>query len=82
MTPIDFTEKPESLLVKVGAKTLELPMSMNVAQPAVEFVRDVQPVFTRLGCNAGSCHGAADGKNGFNLQSSYKPHFNERNLLL
>ncbi|WP_144058831.1 DUF1549 domain-containing protein [Rhodopirellula sp. SWK7] len=31
------------------------------------FRRDVMPVFFRAGCNAGSCHGAASGKDGFML---------------
>lgn len=35
--------------------------------PPVSFVRDVQPVFSRMGCNQGTCHGAKDGKNGFKL---------------
>lgn len=33
----------------------------------VSYVRDVMPVLGRLGCNAGTCHGAKDGKNGFKL---------------
>ena len=32
-----------------------------------DFIRDVNPVISRLGCNAGTCHGAKDGKNGFKL---------------
>ena len=33
----------------------------------VSFTDEVVPVFTRLGCNAGGCHGKADGQNGFRL---------------
>lgn len=33
----------------------------------VTFERDVQPVLTRTGCNAGACHGKARGQNGFAL---------------
>ena len=33
----------------------------------ISFKLDVMPVFTRAGCNAGSCHGAARGKDGFRL---------------
>ena len=33
----------------------------------VQFRRDVMPVFLRAGCNSGSCHGAARGKDGFRL---------------
>ena len=36
-------------------------------RPDVSFVNDVVPVFSRYGCNAGSCHGAALGKDGFAL---------------
>ena len=32
-----------------------------------DYVRDVMPVLSKLGCNAGTCHGAKDGKNGFKL---------------
>jgi hypothetical protein len=33
----------------------------------ISFVTDVQPVLGKLGCNAGTCHGAQSGKNGFKL---------------
>ena len=41
----------------VGSKT-KLPVS---------FTNDVMPVFSKTGCNAGSCHGSARGKDGFRL---------------
>lgn len=40
----------------------------SVAQPdAPLFTRHVQGVFSRLGCNGGTCHGAVQGQNGFRL---------------
>ncbi len=36
-------------------------------QEPVDFVRDVNPILSRLGCNSGTCHGAQKGKNGFKL---------------
>jgi hypothetical protein len=36
-------------------------------QAPVSFRNDVIPLLTRNGCNAGSCHGAASGKEGFGL---------------
>ncbi|MGH7135596.1 MAG: DUF1549 domain-containing protein, partial [Pirellulales bacterium] len=33
----------------------------------ISFQLDVMPVFMRAGCNTGSCHGAARGKDGFRL---------------
>src|SRR5436190_17522352 len=35
--------------------------------PLVTFEADIQPLFTRLGCNAGACHGKSRGQNGFAL---------------
>jgi hypothetical protein len=35
--------------------------------PKTEFVRDVVPVLTKLGCNAGACHGSLQGRGGFRL---------------
>jgi hypothetical protein len=32
-----------------------------------DFATDIVPIFTRFGCNGGSCHGKADGRNGFHL---------------
>jgi hypothetical protein len=31
------------------------------------FERDIQPILTKAGCNAGACHGKARGQNGFQL---------------
>ncbi len=33
----------------------------------VDFQNDLQPIFTRLGCNSGPCHGKARGQGGFQL---------------
>ena len=47
----------------------------------VDFVHDVAPVLSRLGCNAGTCHGSAQGKNGFKLSlRGYDPLFDVRAL--
>lgn len=35
--------------------------------PKVHFVNDIIPVFSKLGCNSGGCHGRAAGQNGFKL---------------
>ncbi|MFO0960296.1 MAG: DUF1553 domain-containing protein [Isosphaeraceae bacterium] len=39
---------------------------MNERQP-VSFANQVLPVFTKLGCNSGGCHGKQSGQNGFRL---------------
>jgi len=45
--------------------TLEVTQSQTPR--TVGFERDVMPIFTKVGCNTGSCHGAARGKDGFRL---------------
>lgn len=37
------------------------------AAEKVTFLRDVMPILNKVGCTAGTCHGAAKGKNGFKL---------------
>ena len=57
---------------------LELPVKITGQKNPheVNFVRDVMPILARAGCNAGTCHGAAQGKNGFKLSlRGYDPHF-------
>ncbi len=46
-----------------------------------DFIRDVNPVLAQLGCSAGTCHGAKDGKNGFKLSlRGYDPETDLRAL--
>ena len=39
----------------------------TAAASIVDFQNDLQPIFTRLGCNSGPCHGKARGQGGFQL---------------
>ena len=57
------------LVVTYGGHQVELPVSVQSAakEPPLSFRLDVMPVFARAGCNMGSCHGAARGKDGFRL---------------
>ncbi len=44
--------------------------------PAPSFRNDVLPLFTRLGCNQGACHGKNAGQNGFRLSlRGYAPEW-------
>ncbi len=38
-----------------------------VGHPPVDFANDLLPLFSKLGCNSGGCHGKASGQNGFKL---------------
>jgi hypothetical protein len=55
--------------VAVGGQQVLVPAKATgiATEVPVSFVTDVQPVLGKLGCNAGTCHGAQAGKNGFTL---------------
>jgi len=58
-----------TLTVAFGGQSQAIPLKVAQAtvQPPVSFRLDVMPVFMKAGCNTGSCHGAARGKDGFRL---------------
>ena len=57
------------ILVSLAGVSQTVPLSVKdfAEEKPVSFVTDVQPVLGKLGCNAGTCHGAQAGKNGFKL---------------
>ena len=69
--------------ISFGGLTQAVPVVVSGAKGAFEsdFVRDVNPVMTKLGCNQGTCHGAKDGKAGFKLSlRGYDPEYDLRSL--
>src|SRR5262249_39258566 len=53
-----FGDREANLKVTVKNARTVLPLS---------FRNDVMPIFSKAGCNAGTCHGNFNGKNGFRL---------------
>jgi hypothetical protein len=52
------------------------------SEAPVSFSREVEPVLTRAGCNAGACHGAQHGKGGFRLSLfGFDPDFDYREII-
>ncbi len=47
----------------------------------ISFANEIQPMLTKIGCNAGACHGAAAGKNGFKLSLRGYDHPTDYNVL-
>jgi hypothetical protein len=71
------------LVVSAGVQSLAVPVTVSGQKAAYEvsFVRDVMPALSKLGCNAGTCHGSAEGKNGFKLSlRGYDPIVDHRAL--
>jgi hypothetical protein len=57
------------LIVEHAGRAVMAPVAVTKAaeERPVSFRLDVMPIFMRAGCNAGGCHGAARGKDGFRL---------------
>ena len=69
--------------LSVGGKSLEVPITVSGAKGSyhVDFIHDVNPILSKLGCNAGTCHGSLQGKNGFKLSlRGYDPLYDVRAL--
>lgn len=75
------------LTIRLGDLQQQIQMAASGVVPAneddlvgaVDFIRDVNPVLSRMGCNQGTCHGAQKGKNGFRLSlRGYDPVFDLR----
>ncbi len=76
------------LALSVAAGAVGLAAAPPVAQARaagsepVTFLRDVAPILNKVGCTAGTCHGAAKGKNGFKLSlRGYDPQLDYEALL-
>ncbi|NOS70023.1 MAG: DUF1549 domain-containing protein [Verrucomicrobia bacterium] len=71
------------LTVALAGKTAEAPVEIAGLGKGyhADFIRDVSPVIAQLGCSAGTCHGAKEGKNGFKLSlRGYDPETDLRAL--
>jgi hypothetical protein len=58
-----------AVVVSVGDRSVEIPVEVRgmTSGYVPDFLRDVNPILSRLGCNQGACHGADAGRNGFKL---------------
>jgi hypothetical protein len=63
------TDGNTQLDVDYAGLKVTLPVTVKNAKvdPPISFKLDVMPVFMKAGCNVGSCHGSARGKDGFRL---------------
>ena len=79
--PVANGTAPATIHMGQHSATVSITAAAIGDQPTVDFIRDVNPVLSRLGCNQGSCHGAQAGKNGFKLSlRGYDPIYDLRAL--
>lgn len=57
------------IIATYGDKTAKIPLTVSHLGEnlPINFPNQVVPVFTKLGCNSGGCHGKASGQNNFRL---------------
>jgi hypothetical protein len=64
------------LIAKYGDKSVTIPLTVNHVGEnlPINFPNQIVPIFTKLGCNSGGCHGKASGQNGFKISLlGYEP---------
>lgn len=71
------------LVVTAGGHTVKVPVEVKDMTPvATDFIRDVEPILAKVGCNIGTCHGAQQGRKGFKLSlRGYDPVYDYRALV-
>ncbi len=57
------------VIAKADGKQSEIPIKVSgfAQQTPINFKNQIVPIFTKLGCNSGGCHGKSGGQNGFAL---------------
>jgi hypothetical protein len=63
-------------------KDIPVAVAQFAADVPVSFTREVVPVLTKAGCNAGACHGAQHGRGGFKLSLfGFDPAFDHAQIV-
>ncbi len=57
------------IIAQYGDKLARVPVSVQAVDVnlPINFANQIVPIFTKLGCNGGGCHGKASGQNGFKI---------------
>lgn len=63
-----FWRDSASLAILLAVVVVCMPIRQGTAaESEIGFIKDVVPVLTKAGCNAGACHGSLQGRGGFRL---------------
>ena len=64
---VPVSDGATELICKFGPTEIRVPVQItrSTEKLPISFEKDIVPILTRSGCNTGSCHGAARGKDGF-----------------
>ncbi len=71
-----------TVAVTVAGETTTVPVTVGPGSDRVNFPNHVVPVLTKLGCNAGGCHGKQSGQAGFRVSLlGFDPEFDYMTLV-
>lgn len=73
-----------TITVRSGGREARMPVTVRefTGGRPVHFANQVVPIFTKLGCNSGGCHGKASGQNGFRLSLlGFEPELDYESLV-
>jgi len=73
-----------TLKVTEGALSREIPVKVEGCEAPlpIHFANQIVPIFTKMGCNGGGCHGKASGQNGFKISLlGYEPELDYMTLV-
>ncbi len=64
---VPLADGQTELICRYGPSEIRIPITVtrSTEKLPISFEKDIVPIMTRSGCNTGSCHGAAIGKDGF-----------------
>ena len=73
-----------SIVIRGEFGQLRVPVTVtDDSTSGIDFERDILPILTRFGCNAGACHGKQRGQNGFQLSLlGFDPQFDYTALVM
>ena len=72
------------LTIAFGDKTTKVPLEVSHVgeNRPINFANHVVPIFTKLGCNSGGCHGKQSGQNGFKISLlGFEPELDYQTLV-
>lgn len=73
-----------TIRVTDGTLVREIPVKVEGCEAPlpIHFANQIVPIFTKLGCNGGGCHGKASGQNGFKISLlGYEPEVDYMTIL-
>jgi hypothetical protein len=63
-------------------KAVPITVTRATAEKPVSFIREIEPILSKAGCNSGACHGAQLGRGGFKLSLfGFDPEFDHSQIV-